>query len=445
MTKSLILFLLFHTIGCFLITKKENKMKKYKKVLAALLAVCAFSSTAKAGGYQLNDYSVTGLGRAYAGAGVVGDDYSAIAFNPAGMTLVKKSGIQTGLTMVNLKADVDSLDGVHHKKMDFWTPIPQFFGQYNVNDNLAVGFGLYAPFGLKTQYDANWFGSDTAILSKLDVIDTNLSVAYKLNKQWSVGASLIARYIYGHMTNSTSALGGGTSDFELDGWTRTGALGVMYEPQENTRFGFSWRLRSTQQVKGDHEISGTAASGGLFNQVATGWASPALPETFTLSAYHKYKAVGISGTARWTHWSQSFPEFTMKSDSRLFNYLYAGNPMGTDTYGKTSVYNYDNTWTLTAGLDWYYNENWTFRCGTGWDESPTHNDTSRTIRIPDNDRFWASVGASYMTENWQIDAAYTRMFARAGKALETSDPSSTLVKYKNMTSNLVGVQVQYKF
>ena len=435
-------------------------MKKYQKFLAAFLAVCAFSSSAKAGGYQLNDYSVTGLGRAYAGAGIVGDDYSAIAFNPAGMTLAKKSGFQAGLTMVNLKADVDSIDARApgaHKKMDFWTPIPQFFGQYNVNDKFSVGLGIYAPFGLKTQYDADWFGKNTAILSKLDVIDTNVAMAYKINKKWSVGAGLVARYIYGHMTNDLSV--GGHSDFELDGWTKTGLLGVMYEPTENTRFGFSWRLRSTQQVKGDHKVSGTSGTviGALtgmpipenyFNETATGWASPALPETFTLAAYHKYKNVGLSGTIRWTHWSQSFPEFSMISDSRLFGALSAsplGAASGVANGQKTSLYNYDNTWTITAGLDWYYNENWTFRCGTGWDESPTHNNISRTIRIPDNDRFWTSVGASYITENWQIDVAYARMFGRSGIALETSDPSAMHVKYKKLRSNLVGLQVQYKF
>ena len=149
-------------------------MKKISTYITGL-AVMALSIPALAGGYQLNDYSVTGLGRAYAGQGVVGDDYSAIAFNPAGMSLMKKSGIQTGATFVNLRADVDSLTGDKHKKMDFWTPIPQFFGQYNVNDKFSLGLGVYAPFGLKTQYDADWFASDMAVLSELQVIDVNLA------------------------------------------------------------------------------------------------------------------------------------------------------------------------------------------------------------------------------------------------------------------------------
>ena len=424
-------------------------MKHIQNYIAGLVVV-AFGLPVLAGGYQLNDYSVTGLGRSYAGQGIMGDDYSAIAFNPAGMAAVKRSGIQTGLTMINIKADVDSLDSRHpgaHKKMNFWAPIPQVFGQYNVNDRLSLGLGVYAPFGLKTQYKADWYGADTAILSKLDIIDINLAASYKVTPQWTVGAGVIARYIYGHMTNSlSSTTGGGTSDFELDGWTKTGLFGVMYEPTENTRFGLSYRLRSTQQVKGDHKIQNNTLG---FSETATGWASPALPETLTLSAYHRYKKVGFSGTARWTHWSQSFKKFTMRSDSRLFTLISSSPALssatGISNHEKTSYYRYGNTWTLTAGLDYYYNENWTFRCGTGWDESPTHSNDARTIRIPDNDRFWLSAGASYMQKNWQVDVGYGHMFGRTGKALETSDPSATKVKYKNLQSYLFGLQVQYKF
>ena len=96
---------------------------------------------AQAGGYQLNDYSVTGLGRSYAGQGIMGDDYSAIAYNPAGMTLMKKSGIQQNFSFINLKADIDGLDRYagKHGKMDFWQPIPSGFAQYNVNDRLMLG------------------------------------------------------------------------------------------------------------------------------------------------------------------------------------------------------------------------------------------------------------------------------------------------------------------
>ena len=421
-------------------------MKKLSIILGGLFV----ASVAQAGGYQLNDYSVTGLGRSYAGQGIMGDDYSAIAFNPAGMTLMKRSGIQTGLSFVNLNADVESIDSRYanqHRKMDFWVPIPQFFAQYNLNEKWSLGMGVYAPFGLKTDYDADWFASDTAVLSKLDILDFNISAAYKLNKHWSFGVSGIMRYIYGKMTNTLpmmksdgTPVGGGESDFDVHAWSQTASFGLMYEHNENTRFGLSYRLRSAQRAKGDFYVSGNLAHMVVpgypnLNGKSDVWANPDLPETITLSGYHRYKKFGFSGTARWTHWTSSFPDFT----------VYSNTPVLAPKGKKVSEYDYDNTWTLTAGLDYYYCKNLTFRFGAGWDESPTHSADKRTIRIPDNDRWWTSIGASYMKNNWQLDIGYAHMFGKTGKALEASDPSSVQVKYKNLQSHILGIQYQYKF
>ncbi len=410
-------------------------MKKITRLvvfIGAAMGVC----TAQAGGYQLNDYSVTGLGRSYAGQGIVGDDYSAIAFNPAGMTLMKKSGVQQVFNFINLKADVEGL-GRHaggHKKMNFWQPVPAGFAQYNVNDRLSLGAGIYAPFGLKTQYKKGWFGSESAILSKLDIVDFNISAAYKVTDHLSLGASAILRYIYGRMTQDLPKVGGvaggGYMNFNVHGWTQTGTLGAMYEFNENSRIGLSWRLRSAQRARGKLKISGSndmlpVLKNGMYEVHS----NPDLPESIALSGYHRYKDLGFSGTARWTHWTSSFPDFVVRS---------AALPNGK----KRTDYRYQNTWTLTGGVDYYYCKNLTFRFGGGWDESPTHKPQRRTIRIPDNDRWWMSVGASYAKNSWQLDVGYAHMIAKTGKAMEDVDNQA---KYKHMQSNILGVQLQYKF
>lgn len=406
-----------------------------KKSFWALLTTLLCAQTAHAGSYQLNEYSVTGLGRAFAGAGVVGDDYSAIAFNPAGMSAVQKSGFQVGGALVNLMADIDSADKTQDTRMDHYVFIPNFFAQYKINNRWDVGLGVYAPYGLSTRYKANSFISDSAVKSELQVMDIAPAISYKLTDKFTIGASLIARYIYGDMTNTLSPLvGGGRSQFTLDGWTYSGALGVMYEPVKDTRIGFSWRLKSYQQVKGDHKITSNLAG---FNETATGRASPDLPETFTLSAYTKQGQFGFSGTARWTHWSSSFEQFSMKSDSRLFATIPGMNGE------KYWPYNYDNSWTLTAGVDYYHNDNWTFRFGGGWDESPDHNDATRTWRIPDNDRIWLSVGLSYIQPNWQLDMGYTHMFVKNSYIYESAADADG--KMTNMRTNLFGLQAQYRF
>ena len=413
-------------------------MKKLVK-MAVAVAVALHMANAEAASYQLNDYSVTNLGRSYAGVGIMGDDYSAIAYNPAGMTLMKRSGLQQVVNLINVKSTAEGLGPVYggqKGKMDFWQPMPAGFAQYNVNDKFFLGGGIYAPYGLKTLYKSNWFGNEQAILSKLAIVDFNVSAAYKINQHWSVGASAILRYIYGRMTQKFThpdypAAGQGDINFNVHGWSQTGTLGVMYEHDENTRFGISYRLRSAQQGKGtfkaSHPILGPA------NASYDVWARPDLPETVTLSGYYRYKKVGFSGTARWTHWTSSFPDFVIYSDG-----------LASSGGKKQADYRYKNSWTLSGGVDYYYCKNLTFRFGGGWDESPTNGDARRTIRIPDNDRLWMSVGASYMKNNWQLDVGYAHLIGKTGKVLDPAQPE-VHAKYKNTQSNILGVQVQYKF
>lgn len=410
-------------------------MKTYKKFLAFAMALCSISTAAKAGGYQLNEYSVTSLGRSFAGVGIVGDDYSAIAFNPAGMSLMNKSGMQVGATVVNLQADVDKLGG-GSGDLKVTVPVPSFFGQYKVNDKIDVGLGVYAPFGLATRYKADWAGSDYGILSKLDIIDVSPAISYKINSQWSIGGSFILRYIYGHMTNTVAipGMGRSKSDFELDGWTVAGNLGVVYQPTKDSRLGLSWRSGSTQQVKGDHKMEGLIRPVAAYNGTYTGRASPDLPQIVTFSAYDKIGNFGLSASARWTEWSESFPRFIMKSENPMFG--------GKAGIASKTDYNWKNSWSISGGLDYYYNQNWTFRAGTCWDESPARKANERTVRIPDTDRIWLSAGFSYITENFQYDVGYARMFGKTAKVLE---PDGTEFKYKKMRANLLGVQMQYKF
>ena len=101
-------------------------------MLAAVSAICLASSESYAAGYQLNEYSMTGLGRAFAGAGVVGDDFSALAYNPAGMVLNQTSGVQGGMSVAHLNAKVRGEEnGKYAKtKMNIGVALPHAFAQY---------------------------------------------------------------------------------------------------------------------------------------------------------------------------------------------------------------------------------------------------------------------------------------------------------------------------
>ena len=419
-----------------------------KKFLAttALCTTCMFSISAYASGYQLNEYSVTNLGRSFAGAGIVGDDYSAIAYNPAGMIL-KKSGTQLNFTVAEIASEMKGQNAKQGKKteMDFGVPLPSIYGQYQVSDKWFVGAGIYAPYGLATKYKTDSFIADKAKESILEVIDYNVSAAYKLNSKWSFGASFIARYIYGKMTNNINGASFGAGDtnigrskFELDGWTYTGTFGIMYEHNENTRFGLSYKPKSVQRVKGDHTVSLAYPYNmhpilGKYAGVYTdGKASPDLPETVLLSAYHKpFEKVAFTGAVRFTRWGDSFEEFDMTSSF-------------TKGLGLKPVdYSWKDTWTISLGTDYYVNDNWTLRLGTAWDQSPTPDNQHRTHRIPDSDRIWASVGLSYHYKNMQLDLGYAHLFMKESYIRDSVNKDHD-TQYK-AHSNMFGLGFQYNF
>lgn len=396
-------------------------MKKLTLTAIGLALMC--TTNAHAAGYQLNEYSVTGLGRSFAGAGVMGDDYSALAYNPAGMTLIKRSGVQGGLSVAEMRSTIKGNEDYtgQETKMHYGVPLPSAFGQWNVNDKLFVGAGVYVPYGLSTKHKSGSFISQEARKSELEVIDSSLAAAYKLTDKLSVGATVTLRYIHGNMTANllpyTNAYG--DANFDLDGWTGTGILGAMYEFTPDTRIGVSYKLRSMQKVKGDFTANTPYGS-----MIYDGESAPDLPASLLISGYHKLNdKIGLSTSLRWTEWSESFPEFIMKSPAKTVHHNYQ----------------WKDTWTIAVGADYYYNENWTFRVGTAFDQSPARDAENRSNRIPDADRIWVSAGLSYSSDNWQVDAGVAHLF------MKKADIKIGVPAEYTSSSNMYGLNFQYKF
>lgn len=420
-------------------------MKKIS--VAAAVALLASAGNANAAGYQLNEFSVTNLGRSFAGIGVAGDDYSALGYNPAGMTLMKRSGMQAGLTMTEVASKIRGVGNTAGEKtdMDFMIPLPSMFGQYNVNDKLFLGAGIYVPFGLATRYGHDSFVADDkngVRRSELEVVDGNISAAYKVDNHLSLGVSGILRHIKGKLTsnvNKTLPVYGYSnlaySDFKVSGWSTTMNLGAMYEFDEDTRVGLSYRFKSTQRTTGHHTVTVNpqfAAMAPILNMQDVNRydsvSDPELPASWILSGYHKFgEKCGTTATVKYTQWHRFsvFPAYSSGS-------------------GNLDVqYRWKDAWNFALGQDYYLNENWTLRAGLAWDQSPVPNSTYRTNRIPDTDRLWTSFGVSYATGNHQFDFGYAHLFMMHGKVWNSAE-NDTNAKYKSY-SNMYALQYQYRF
>ena len=416
-------------------------MKKIS--VAAAVALLASVGNADAAGYQLNEFSVTNLGRSFAGIGVAGDDYSALGYNPAGMTLMKRSGMQAGLTMTEVASKIRGVGNTAGKKtdMDFMIPLPSMFGQYNVNDKLFLGAGIYVPFGLATRYGHDSFvakDENGVRRSELEVVDGNISAAYKVDNHLSLGVSGILRHIKGKLTSNVNKYGYSNlaySDFKVSGWSTTMNVGAMYEFDEDTRVGLAYRFKSTQRTTGHHTVTLNpqyAAMASLLNMQDVNRydsvSDPELPASWILSGYHKFgEKWRTTATVKYTQWHRF--------------YVFPAYSSGT---GNLDVqYRWKDAWNFALGQDYYLNENWTLRAGLAWDQSPVPNSTYRTNRIPDTDRLWTSFGVSYATGNHQFDFGYAHLFMMHGKVWNSAE-KDTNAKYKSY-SNMYALQYQYKF
>ena len=402
------------------------------KIKTTLFTAFLLVSTASwAGGYQLQEYSVTNAGRAFGGAGIVGDDYSAIAFNPAGMTL-KQSGMQLGAMGMDIHSNVNGHlnDGprVGSKgKLRNFKVIPHGFGQYAYKD-WRIGLGVYTPFGLGTYYNKSWFGKTHALTSEITAIDINPTVAWKPVEWLSIGAGFILERMDARLTNI--APNGKMSDMNADGWGHGWNAGIMFEPTKTTRFGVAYRSPVVQRIKGKHHFAG----------LTEGISSTKLvdPEHVQFTAYQEIGKFGLSAMARWTRWSR-FDMLSIKSTALK----------KVDASLSPSQVNesWRNVWTLSGGVDYHFCKNLTFRTGLAYDEGAVKNPEHRTARVPDSNRWIASVGASYMKGNWEVDLSYFHMFwdkARVNSTA-TTRPGTKIHGVYRTQINSVGLGVQYHF
>lgn len=403
----------------------------FKKVSLLSMAFVIASKAVMAGGFSLTEYSTTSFGRAFAGLGIVGDDYSAIISNPAGMSLVKDDGVQLGMSLIDIYAKIsDNRPGKDDEiSLNIFSPVPSFFMQTTVSDKMKLGMALYTPYGLGTDYKDGWFGRDEALLSEIVVYDFTVSSSYDLTDKFSIGASLSTQYATADLTNDVAS---GAIYSEIEGHsdpTLAYTLGLMYRPTDNTRFGLSYRSKSTYDLEGTHTLKANNPMFQAYAGKGDAWASVTLPENVILSAYQKIDDLGLSASVKWTRWSR-------------FEYLNIySNAKGKDALVSSTHENWQDTWTYAIGADYDLNKDWVLRAGIEYDETPIPGDANRTARIPDDDRIITSLGASYKFNGGKFDMAYAHIFLDGGNA---QYPSGFDAEY-DLHINMLSFAVQYYF
>lgn len=420
------------------------KNPTFKIAAAAMMVAGAFATQTYAAGFQLSEQSAIQMGRAMAGAGVVGDDLSAVHYNPAGMTLLSGTRMQATGTWVAVNLDYEGNSGQSENGRLKGQIIPAGFITHQINDSLWAGLGLTVPYGMGTEFGEGWKGRERGTESMILTFDINPNLAWKVNEKLSVGGGVSLQYAKAELGSGRIVSENGhtiNSNVKGDSWAWGWNVGVMFQPVETVRLGLAYRSHIAHNADGHTTLSNVPNA--LLNPYAPGVSNLRsdmevrikTPDTVTLSAtWEATDALRLSGTARWSKWS-NFRSLNVQ------NLDLAGTKLGTTVVEN----NWDDTWFFSVGADYKLNGQWTVRGGVAYDQGPVENQYRMAV-IPDTDRVWFSGGASYKyTDNLTFDFGATYIKGVGDTDLYDKVGGEKIGEFKSLDSYIFSAQMQYLF
>jgi len=403
----------------------------FNQLLITALMLIGTAQLARGAGFALMEQSVSGLGNAFAGGAAIAEDATTIYYNPAGLTRLQGQQAIAGLHFIRTSFQFDNQNSTHvltpltgegltgHDGGDAgqWNLVPNAYYAINLDNDWAVGLGINVPFGLTTDYKDGWVGRYHTLKSQILTVNVNPSVAYKVNDQLSLGAGISAMYIDAELSQAIDfgtilAAAGGTPQREdgkavinADDWGFGFNLGLLYEFNDTTRFGASYRSRVKQSLSGDADFTVPAAAqarltglGSTAFQDGGAGADVTLPAIASLSVFHQLTPkLALMADISWTEWS-TLDELRIKFD----------NPAQPDSVTTLA---WKDAWRYGVGATYALDEKWALRSGVMYDRTPIPDAERRTPRLPDQDRLWVAVGSGYkFSTACSFDVAYTHLF-----------------------------------
>ncbi|HHF3943277.1 TPA: outer membrane protein transport protein [Haemophilus influenzae] len=451
-------------------------MKKFNQSLLATAMLLAAGGT-NAAAFQLAEVSTSGLGRAYAGEAAIADNASVVATNPALMSLFKTNQFSVGGVYVdsriNMNGDVAAT--VKGATMDITKNgsasernvvpgafVPNLYFVAPVNDKFALGAGMNVNFGLKSEYDDSYNAGVFGGKTDLTAINLNLSGAYRVTEGLSLGLGVNAVYAKAQVERNAGIIAdtvkisqsaftvGSSEDKAIPSYVTSKDKSVV-SLQDRAAWGFGWNAGVMYQFNEANRIglayhskvdidftdrTATSLEAGAIGAGKKGDLTLTLPDYLELSGFHQLTdKFAVHYSYKYTHWSR-------------LTRLYASSENGKKAFDKELQYSNNSRIALGASYNLY--EKLTLRAGIAYDQAASRH--QRSAAIPDTDRTWYSLGATYkFTPNLSVDLGYAYLKGKKVhfKEVATIGKNVILNTTANYTSqahaNLYGLNLNYSF
>ena len=291
-------------------------IRNFSLLVIAITAAINFNP-ANASGFQIRDNSIKNLGRANAGTAVAREDTSVVSNNPAAMLNIESITFQVDAAAVNFSTEFTPFrfdnalntfiggatggGGFNIRGVNFpFRAQNQISGGNGGNPGgaavipsisavfplefFSLGASISSPFGLSTEYDADWVGRYNAVTSELATTDLTLSIAFSIFKGLSFGLGFIYERASATLTNALdygTQLCAANADAcqdsgQQDGFfsangndSKTGWIaGAQWQLNEQFVLGYSYRTDIKHTLTGTAEITVPNAISGDLQQLA---------------------------------------------------------------------------------------------------------------------------------------------------------------------------------
>jgi long-chain fatty acid transport protein len=363
---------------------------------AAFGALVIGTQTADAGGIAIREQSASGQGMSFAGEGTSSMGLSAMFWNPAAVTQTNGMDMESHVALffphTNITADPTSttVTGLglspNSGNTGEFAYIPSSYFAYKINPNWYVGLSVSAPYGSGTHPNTPWAGSFYTNEARIKTVDFNPVIGYKFNDQLSIAAGPRILWAFNGKFNrqpgpaGTPNVGYNSLGDVAWGWS----AGLTYKPLFGTEIALGYRSRVNLDLEGDF------LAGGL-RLPAQG--SATTPDQANLGIKQRIDDRWTAlASVEWTNWSV----------------LQAINVTTPGGVGNSSItFNYRDGWFFAGGLEYKYSAQTTLRGGIAYEISPV-TDRVRDVSIPDDNRWWFSVGATHQIDRkWTMDFGYS--------------------------------------
>src|SRR5258706_8932425 len=411
-----------------------------RKTALSLAVAGAFAggvSQGHASAFALIEQSPRGWGSSLAGAAATAEDASTIFYNPAGMSLVP-SGMQGsgGLALINLSAkfsDSGSTNapgrplGGNGGDAGGLSAVPNVYFAMDVAPNWKAGVGLSVPFGLKTEYNADWAGRFQAIKSDISTFNLNPSASYKVNDKVSLGFGLNYQTIDAEFTSAVNLGGAAEAIADIKAKDNSGwgyNLGAMFQLAPDTRLGVSYRSSIKFHLTGTVAFSQALAGANVSTDIK-------MPDSASIALQHRLNP-------GWT----LLADVTRTGCAKVKDLTVVRD---TGAQLETTPENFKNTWRVGVGAVHRYDDAWSIKMGVAYDQTPV-NDTDRTARLPDQNRIWLSFGGQYrLSKDGTLDFGYAHLFIKDASINQNPGTAIQLTGTYKGSVDILGAQFVYRF